>query len=149
NSPGWKFNEYEMKGIPLRLEVGPRDIENGKVVYSIRHSGEKSDMPREGAVQAVKDMLERIHREMYEKAQKSMEEKTFVVTDYESFKQRMEEKPGIAKAMWCGCSECEEKIKNETAVTIRCIPFEQENLGDTCPFCGKEAKHMVVLGKAY
>lgn len=149
NSPGWKFNEYEMKGIPLRLEVGPRDIENDKVVYSIRHSGEKESMPREGVAQAVKEILERIHREMYEKAQKSMEEKTFVVTDYESFKKRMDEKPGIAKAMWCGCTECEEKIKNDTAVTIRCIPFEQENLGDTCPFCGKEAKHMVVLGKAY
>lgn len=148
-SPGWKFNEYEMKGVPVRLELGPRDIEAGKVVYSIRHSHEKGELPREGIANAVADMLERIHGEMYKKAEDRMKEKTFVVTDYEMFKERMGDNPGIAKAMHCGDRACEEKIKEETGVTIRCIPFEQENLGDTCPFCGKPAKHMVVLGKAY
>ncbi|MDO4799235.1 MAG: proline--tRNA ligase [Bacillota bacterium] len=149
NSPGWKFNEYEMKGVPIRIEVGPRDIEAGHMMVSTRHNLEKAAYPREGAVETIRSLIDRIHNEMYEKARISREEKTFVVTDYESFKERMANDPGVAKAMHCGCEACEAKIKEETAVTIRCIPFEQEHLGDTCPFCGEPAKYQVYLAKAY
>lgn len=148
-SPGWKFNEYEMKGIPIRIEVGPRDIEAGHVMVSTRYNLEKNAMPRAGAADAIMQLLETVHNAMYEKARIARDEKTFAVTDYDMFKERMAGEAGFAKAMHCGCDECEEKIKEETSVTIRCIPFEQETLGDTCPFCGKPAKHMVYMGKAY
>lgn len=148
-SPGWKFNEYEMKGVPIRIEVGPRDIDSKIIMVSTRYNLEKFEMPREAAAQKIADLLETVHSEMYKKAQRSMEEKTFTVQNYEEFKTRMDEKPGFAKSMWCGDDECEAKIKEETSVTIRCIPFEQENLGDVCPFCGKKAEKMVYLGKAY
>lgn len=148
-SPGWKFNEYEMKGIPIRIEVGPRDIEAGHMMVSTRYNLEKNPVPRAGAAETIKQLLETVHTAMYEKAKNARDEKTFAVTDYDMFKERMAGEAGFAKAMHCGCDECEEKIKNETSVTIRCIPFEQETLGDTCPFCGKPAKHMVYMGKAY
>lgn len=148
-SPGWKFNEYEMKGVPVRIEVGPRDIENGVLMVARRDTLEKTALPRDGAPEAVAALLETIQKEMLERARALRDEKTFVVEDFERFKQHMETTPGFAKAMWCGDEACEAHIKEETGATIRCMPFEQENLGDTCPFCGKPAKHMVYLAKAY
>ena len=148
-TPGWKFNEYEMKGVPLRIELGPRDLQNNIVMVSRRDTLEKFQLSIEELETKIPELLEDVHNTMFEKALKNREEKTFLVEDYEQFKKMMSEKQGFAKTMWCGDAECEKRVKEETAATIRCIPFEQENLGDVCPFCGKPAKHMVYIAKAY
>lgn len=148
-SPGWKFNEYEMKGVPLRIEIGPRDIKNGVAMVARRDTLEKNQYPLEGIGQTMKELLETVHEDMYNKALKMRNEKTYVVDTYEELIEKMNSKPGFAKAMWCGCEECEAKIKADTGATIRCMPFEQEKLADTCLVCGKEADKMVYLAKAY
>ncbi|MDF2548415.1 proline--tRNA ligase [Anaerosolibacter sp.] len=148
-SPGWKFNEYEMKGVPIRIEVGPKDIEKNQVMISRRDTLEKQAVPMEGLRETVLSLLDDIHNNMLERARKHRDENTYSISDFEDFKQKMEEKPGFAKGMWCGTRECEDNIKAETSATIRCMPFEQEDLGDKCHFCGKEAKHMVYVAKAY
>jgi prolyl-tRNA synthetase len=149
NSPGWKFNEYEMKGIPIRVEIGPRDIENGVAMVARRDNLVKESYALENFASQMVALLDVIHHDMFNRAKENRDAKTFVVDSYESFKVRMKENPGFAKAMWCGDDACEERVKTETGVTIRCAPFEQENLGDTCPFCGKPAKEMVYMAKAY
>ena len=149
NSTGWKFNEYEMKGVPLRIEIGPRDIQNNIVSISRRDTLEKDQISIDDIKNSVPELLSDIQKGLFEKALKNRQEKTFVCNDYEEFKYRMEQSPGFAKAMWCGDASCEKKVKEDTAATIRCIPFEQEKISDVCPFCGKEAKHMVYLAKAY
>lgn len=148
-SPGWKFNEWEMKGAPIRIEIGPRDIENNQAMLFRRDELEKEAVSLDKLEGAVGQLLEDINNNLLYKAKKMRDEKTYTVKSFEEMKKVMEEKPGFVKAMWCGDAECEEHIKAETGVTIRCIPFEQEDLGHTCPFCGKEAKHMVYLAKAY
>ncbi|MBB6217430.1 prolyl-tRNA synthetase [Anaerosolibacter carboniphilus] len=148
-SPGWKFNEYEMKGVPIRIEVGPKDIEKNQVMISRRDTLEKQAVPMEGLRDTVLALLNDIHNNMLERARNHRDENTYSISSFEDFKQKMEEKPGFAKGMWCGSRECEDNIKAETSATIRCIPFEQEDLGDKCHFCGKEAKHMVYVAKAY
>lgn len=149
NSTGWKFNEYEMKGVPLRIEIGPRDLQNNIVSISRRDTLEKGQLDIDQLTKQVPAMLDEIQQGLFEKALKNREEKTFTFKTYDEFKKRMETNQGFAKTMWCGDADCEKKVKNETGATIRCIPFEQENLGDTCPFCGREAKHMVYMAKAY
>ncbi|MDK2867763.1 MAG: prolyl-tRNA synthetase [Clostridiales bacterium] len=149
NSPGWKFNEYEMKGVPLRVEIGPRDIENGVAMVARRDNHVKESYALEGFAAQMQALLDQVHGDMLERARVSRDEKTFTFETYEEFKQKMTEAPGFAKTMWCGDEACEAKVKADTGVTIRCIPFEQENLGDTCPFCGKPAKEMVYMAKAY
>jgi len=149
NSPGWKFNEYEMKGIPIRVEIGPRDIENGVAMVARRDNFVKESYALEGFASQMVTLLDVIHQDMFNRAKENRDAKTFVVDSYEDFKVRMKENPGFAKVMWCGDAACEEKVKTETGVTIRCVPFEQEKLGDTCPFCGKPAKEMVYMAKAY
>lgn len=148
-SPGWKFNYWEMKGVPLRLEIGPKDIEKGQVTAVRRDTLEKFTLPMEGLTEKIGEILDDIHHTMFKNALKNREEKTYTTTDYEEIKKIMKETPGFVKTMWCGSRECEDKLKEETAATIRCLPFEQEHLGDTCPFCGKKAEHMVYIAKAY
>ncbi len=148
-SPGWKFNEWEMKGVPVRLEIGPRDIENGQVTVFRRDTLEKTQVPMENLAQTVTELLENIQKSLLEKALKMREEKTSVALDMDEFKTALSENPGFVKAMWCGDEECELKIKEETGATIRCMPFEQENLSDKCICCGKKAEKMVYLAKAY
>ncbi|MGD6994982.1 proline--tRNA ligase [Sutcliffiella horikoshii] len=147
--PGWKFNEYEMKGIPLRLEAGPRDIEQQQVVLVRRDTGEKLITPMEGLEAKIQQILEDIQKNLLEKARSHRETKTSVAMTFEDFKGQIEEKGGFIKAMWCGDQACEDKIKEETSATSRCMPFEQEQVADTCVCCGKEAKHMVYWAKAY
>lgn len=149
NTPGWKFNEYEMKGIPARIEIGPRDIQNGVATISRRDTNEKSTIELDKIADEIPALLEDIQKGLFEKAKKRRDEMTFVATDFDMFKERMANNQGLAKAMWCADPQCEENIKKETAATIRCIPTEQEHLGDVCPFCGKPAKHMVYIAKAY
>ncbi|AOT71142.1 proline--tRNA ligase [Geosporobacter ferrireducens] len=148
-SPGWKFNEWEMKGVPIRIEVGPRDIENNQVVIFRRDTLEKQPVSMDGLKETVEKLLDDIHEGLLEKARKLRDEKTYYITDFEDLVKKMETSPGFAKGMWCGSRECEDNIKAKTSATIRCIPFEQEDLGDKCHFCGKEAKHMVYVAKAY
>jgi prolyl-tRNA synthetase len=149
NSPGWKFNQYEMKGYPIRIEIGPRDIENNQAVAVRRDKLEKEIISLDNIEDTLSSMLEIMQKDMFEKAKSHREAHTYVVKDYEQYKKDLPNKPGFAKMMWCGCRECEDKLKEETGATIRCIPFEQEDLGDKCHICGKEAKHMIYAARAY
>lgn len=147
--PGWKFNEYEMKGIPVRLEVGPKDIENNQVVLARRDSGEKVIVKLDELEVKLPEMLEEIQNDLYNKALNHREENTFTVQTFDAFKVQLEEKQGFIKAMWCGDQACEDKIKEETGATSRCMPFEQEHISEACICCSKPAEKMVVWAKAY
>ncbi|GAB3791037.1 proline--tRNA ligase [Virgibacillus kimchii] len=148
-TPGWKFNETEIQGIPVRIELGPKDIEKDQVVLVRRDTGEKEFVPLKDLQKRLPALLEEIQQNLFNKAKAHMEEKTSVATNMEDFKQTLEENTGFIKAMWCGSEECEEKIKEETTATSRCIPFEQEQVSDSCVCCGKEAKELVYWAKAY
>ena len=148
-TPGWKFAEYEMKGIPVRLEIGPKDIENNSCVLVRRDTGEKISASLDGIEETVAKLLEDIQNNLFNKALEHRNEHTYTATDYDSFKEIVETKPGFVKSMWCGDEACENKIKEDTGATARCMPFEQENLGETCVCCGKKAKTMVYWGRAY
>lgn len=147
--PGWKFNEYEMKGIPVRIEMGPRDIENNQVVLVRRDTGEKEFVAMDELTERLPALLEEIQQHLYESALKHRENMTSVAKTMDEFKQILDEKGGFIKAMWCGNIECEEKIKEDTTATSRCIPFDQEHISDTCVCCGEKAKEMVYWSKAY
>ncbi|MGD6896991.1 proline--tRNA ligase [Bacillus infantis] len=147
--PGWKFNEYEMKGIPLRLEAGPKDIENNQVVLVRRDTGEKLFVQAEGAEQAIAGLLEDIQSDLLEKARDLREQKTENAAGMGEFKQALKDNQGFIKAMWCGRRECEDRIKEETGATSRCIPFEQEHISDVCVCCGNKAEELVYWAKAY
>ncbi len=148
-TPGWKFAEYEMKGIPVRLEIGPKDIENNCCVLVRRDTGEKISASLDGIEETVAKLLEDIQNNLYNKALEHRNEHTYTATDYDSFKEIVETKPGFVKSMWCGDEACENKIKEDTGATARCMPFEQEELSETCVCCGKKAKKMVYWGRAY
>lgn len=148
-SPGWKFNEWEMKGVPVRLEIGPKDIEKGQATVCRRDNLEKSQLELENITESIKSLLDNVHESMLANALKMREEKTSVASDMEELKKVLEEKLGFVKAMWCGDRACEDKIKEETGATIRCMPFEQEQLSDRCICCGEKADKMVYLAKAY
>ena len=149
-SPGWKYAEYEMKGVPVRLEIGPRDIEAGNCVLVSRVSREKNFVALDGVENEVKNMLDFVHNELVARAKKNLEEKTSTATSFEELLEIAEKKSGFIKAMWCGDVECEDKIKDATGgVKSRCIPFVEEQLSDKCVCCGRPAKHMVVWGRQY
>jgi prolyl-tRNA synthetase len=149
NSPGWKFSQYEMKGVPLRLEIGPKDIENNQCVLVRRDTREKIFVPLDNLEEKIDSILLEIHENLYNKALKNQQERTYSATELEDFIKIANEKPGFIKAMWCGEKECEEKLKELAGVSSRCMPFEQENLTDKCICCGKPAKSLVYWGKAY
>ncbi|MBR4168655.1 MAG: proline--tRNA ligase [Lachnospiraceae bacterium] len=148
-SPGWKFAEQEMRGIPIRIEIGPKDIENGKAILVRRDNGEKTEVAIDAIPETVKALLDQIHDDMLKRARERRDANTFVARTKEEFEQIFAEKTGFVKAMWCGDRACEDEIKEKLAVTSRCMPFEQEKIADTCVCCGKPAKHMVYWGKAY
>ena len=150
NSPGWKFAEYEMRGVPLRIEIGPKDIAQNQCVAVERHNRNKSFIPLDGLVECVRERLQSVHDGMYKKALENREQRTYSCTSVDEIKKVLEEKgDGFVKAMWCGDEACEDKVKELTGVGSRCIPFEQEQLDDRCVCCGRPAKCMVVWGKAY
>ena len=149
NSAGWKFAEYEMKGVPLRLEIGPKDIENNRCVVVRRDNGEKIFVSLDELETKIPELLEAVRDGLYQKAIDRRAAMTFTARDYAELKDIADNKPGLIKAMWCGDRECEDKLKDELGITSRCIPFEQEHLSDTCVCCGKPAKHMLYWGKAY
>ena len=148
-TPGWKFAEYEMKGIPVRLEIGPKDIENNSCVLVRRDTGEKISASLDGIEETIAKLLDDIQNNLYTKALQHRNEHTYVATDYDSFKEIVDTKPGFVKSMWCGDEACENKIKEDTGATARCMPFDQEELSETCVCCGKKAKKMVYWGRAY
>ena len=150
NSPGWKFAQYEMQGVPLRVEIGPKDMENNQCVLVRRDTREKQFISLDQLEAAVEQGLQDLHDAMYQRALKNLEEKTFTATTYEEFLDTAQNKPGFIKAMWCGDSACEDNIKEDTGgVKSRCIPFEEEQLSDVCVCCGKPARHMVYWGRQY
>ena len=148
-SPGWKFAEYEMKGVPLRLEIGPKDIEQGQCVIARRDTGEKTAVSLEELESTVRALLDAVHESMFARAKANLEENTYACATVEEVKERMSNQGGFAKTMWCGDEACELYMKEHCGVTSRCIPFAQEHLGDTCPICGKPAKKMIIWGVAY
>ena len=148
-SPGYKFNDWEMKGVPIRVEMGPRDIENGECILVRRDTTEKITIKINELESQISKLLEEIHNNMYETCKKRMEEKTTIAHNLEEFQQQINSNQGFIKAMWCGSNECEEKIKELTAAKSRCMPFEQEHLGDTCVCCGKKADKMVIWARQY
>ena len=149
NSPGWKFAEYEMKGVPLRLEIGPRDIENNCCVLVRRDNGEKTVVSLDEIETKVPELLKAVHDGLLEKGKKRREQMTFDAHNMEEMKDIADNHPGFVRAMWCGDLACEEKIKEDAGLTSRCIPFEQEEISDKCVCCGKPAKHMLYWGKQY
>ena len=148
-SPGWKFSESEMRGIPVRVEIGPRDIENNEAVLVRRDTHEKMTVSLDEIETKVGELLDTIQNDMLERARAHRDSHTYTATTYEEFVKIINEKPGFVKAMWCGDQACEDKIKEDTAATSRCMPFAQETLSDKCVCCGKPAKKMVYWGRAY
>jgi prolyl-tRNA synthetase len=148
-SPGWKFNEYEMRGIPIRLELGPRDLENGVCVLVSRVSGEKKQIPLSNLVAEVQAMLGEVQRQMYDRALKFREEHFFSVDTLDELKAKLEEARGFALAGWCGSEACEQQVKEESGATSRNIPFEPSETKHKCLVCGDEAVHTVAFARAY
>lgn len=148
-SPGWKFSEQEMHGIPIRIEIGPKDIEANQAVVVRRDTREKIVVSLEELEHKVGEILDTMQKEMLERARTHRDAHTSVAKTYEEFKDAIANKPGFVKAMWCKDEACENKIKEDTTATSRCMPFEQEAIGTTCVCCGKPAKVMVYWGKAY
>ena len=149
NSLGWKCAQYEMKGVPLRLELGPRDIEAGQCVLVRRNDGEKTVVPLENLEAAVKEQLELVQKGMYEKAKQNLDNHIFEAHSLEEAKKLQQENGGFIKTMWCGDLACELKMKEEGGMSSRCMPLHQEHLDDVCPICGKPAKKMIYWGVAY
>ena len=154
NSPGWKFAEYEMKGVPVRVEIGPKDMENKQCVVVTRHNREKSFLPLDEALEAFADGIQKklveVRDGMYAIALENREKHTYNCTSIDEINKVLAEKgDGFVRAMWCGEEECEDKVKELTGVGSRCIPFEQEKLSDVCVCCGRPAKKLVYWGKAY
>nr|WP_291233642.1 proline--tRNA ligase [Frisingicoccus sp.] len=148
-SPGWKFSEAEMRGIPVRVEIGPKDIEAGHAVIVRRDTREKQIVALDELTQKVEETLDTMQKDMLERARTHRDAHTYEALDFAEFRDIVENKPGFVKAMWCGDEACENMIKEETGATSRCMPFKQEHLSDTCVCCGKPAKAMVYWGKAY
>ena len=148
-NPGWKFSEQEMRGIPVRIEIGPKDIEAGQAVIVRRDNREKTVVSLDNITEAVGEILEKMQADMLAKATAHRDANTHEAHNWEEFTDILTRKQGIIKAMWCGDRACEEAIKDETGATTRCMPFEQEHLSDVCVHCGKPAKTMVYFGKAY
>lgn len=147
--PGWKFSEHEMRGVPLRLEIGPKDIERNQCVLVRRDTREKIFVLLDELEAKVAELLQELQAALLEKARNMRDSKTFSAGTLDEFAKVIEETPGFIKAMWCGDRACEDLVKEKTSATARCIPFEQENVSETCLCCGKPAKHMVYWGKAY
>ena len=147
--PGWKFHDWELKGVPVRIEIGPRDLKHKHITVARRDTFEKSIIKEEKAVEAVTELLEEIQDNLYAKAKKFLEEKTTTVQKYEEFKKTLKEKGGFIRASWCSSSECEEKIKEETGATIRLRPFEKEEPFANCVYCEEQGKEVVYFAKSY
>ena len=148
-STGFKFNDWEMRGVPVRIEIGPKDIENDQVVVVRRDTLEKEVVKLENLENRLAELMNLIQANMFNECLKRKNEKTTVAYSLDEILKNLEQNQGYVKTMWCGNVECEDKIKEVTGAHSRCIPFEQEHLADTCPVCGKKADTMVVWGRQY
>jgi prolyl-tRNA synthetase len=148
-SPGWKFNEWELKGVPLRLEIGPRDLQAGQVTAVRRLDRRKTPVPRGTLASRVADLLDDIQRDMLEKGRAFLREKTRDAKDYATFRKEIEEVGGFFRVHWCGSPVCETRIKEETRATIRCIPLEGNREEGRCLCCGGKSERWVYLARAY
>jgi len=148
-TPGWKFNEWEMRGVPLRLEIGPKDMAKGQVMIARRDTGEKMAVNEEMLVETVNKLLNSIQENLFAQAKKFLEENIRETSDYNEFKTIIENQKGLIKTYWCENKDCEDKIKEETKASIRCIPFEQEKASGKCIYCGKESSTLVYFARAY
>ncbi|MDD6194308.1 MAG: proline--tRNA ligase [Lachnospiraceae bacterium] len=148
-NPGWKFSEQEMRGIPVRVEMGPRDIEANQAIIVRRDTREKITVSLDELADKITEVLDAMQKEMLERARAHREEHTYDAHNYEEFKDIVANKPGFIRGMWCGEQACEDKIKEETTATSRCMPFTEEKISDVCVCCGKPAKKLVYWGKAY
>ncbi|MFQ6015998.1 MAG: proline--tRNA ligase [Anaerolineae bacterium] len=148
-SPGWKFNEWELKGVPLRVEIGPKDVAKEQAVLVRRDTGKKETVPQADLARRVEDLLEEVQSNLYQQALRFRQENSYEIEDYGQFKQTMEEKGGFIHVHWCGSAACEAAIKEDTKATLRCIPFEQDGKKGQCVYCGKEAEDKVIFAKAY
>ncbi len=149
NSPGWKFANWEMKGVPLRIEIGPKDMEQNQCVAVRRDNREKAFLSLDELEERIPELLEDVQKGLYDKAKKNLDDHTYAAFSLEEAKAIQEEKGGFIKTMWCGDLACEMAMKEKAGMSSRCIPFAQEKLGDVCPVCGKPAKHMIYWGVAY
>lgn len=148
-TPGWKFNEWEMRGVPLRLEIGPKDMAQGQVMLARRDTGKKTAVKEENLVETVKELLDNIQENLFTRAKKFLEENIRETSNYNEFKKIIEKQRGLIKTYWCGSKDCEDKIKEETKASIRCIPFEQEKVSGKCIYCGEESSTLVYFARAY
>ena len=149
NSLGWKCAQYEMKGVPLRLELGPRDIENGQCVAVRRDNGEKIPVALDELAARIPELLDAVQQGLYDAAKKNLEEHIFEAHSLEEAKALQEEHGGFIKTMWCGDLDCELQMKEKAGMSSRCMPLKQEHFADVCPICGRKAKHMIYWGVAY
>lgn len=148
-TPGFKYNDWEMRGVPVRVEIGPRDIENGVAMVVRRDTLEKETVELSNLENRIEELLNEIQSNMYNECLKRREEKTTVAYTLDEIAKNLEENQGYVKTMWCGDVACEDKVKEVTGAHSRCMPFEQEHLADTCPICGKKADKMIVWGRQY
>jgi len=147
-TPGFKFNEWELKGVPIRIEIGPIDIEKKQITIVRRDKREKIII-KETEIEKIKNVLEEMQKDLFNKAKKFFDEHTFIAKNFKEFKDIMKNKKGFIKACWCGSEKCEEMIKKETTTTIICVPFEKENVFSNCVYCGEKAKEVVFFAKTY
>ncbi len=148
-TPGWKFNEWELKGVPIRIEIGPRDIEKSQIVAARRDTFERVEVKEEQLVSAISEMLTTVQKNLFSRAKEFLEDNITTVKSYREFKRALRKKGGFLKACWCLSKECEEKIKEETGATISVILFEKEKPFSDCVYCGSKAKEVVLFAKSY
>ena len=148
-SPGYKFNDWEMRGVPVRIELGPKDIENNRCIVVRRDNQEKIEVSLDEINEKLNDILNEIQINMFNMCKENVINKTTIATNMDEFTKNLEENQGYIKTMWCGSAECEDKIHELTGAKSRCIPFNQEQISDTCVYCGKKAKKMAYWGRQY
>ena len=148
-TPGWKFNYWETKGVPLRVEIGPRDVAEGQVVLARRDTGQKLAVPQQGLAERVSGFLDEIQRNLFRRAKKFLDDNSYHLDDYEEFKRIIGEDGGFIYTHWCGSADCEARIKEETKATIRCLPLDQPGTKGRCIYCGKEADQIALFARAY
>lgn len=149
NSPGWKFAQYEMKGVPLRVEIGPKDMEKGQCCIARRDTGEKTFVPLTELESAVQQLLQDVHDNLYAMAEKNLEDNTFDMTSWEEVKEMAQGKGGFARTKWCGSLECELAMKEKAGVSSRCMPLKQSGTTGKCVVCGKACTTDIYWGVAY
>jgi prolyl-tRNA synthetase len=148
-TPGWKFNEWELKGVPIRIEIGPRDIKKKQVVTARRDTFERAEVKEEQLVSTISEMLTAVQNNLFNRAKKFLDDNITPVKNYSEFKKTLRKKRGFLKASWCSSKECEEKVKEETGATISLIPSEKEKPFSDCLYCGSKAKEVVLFAKSY